>query len=254
MVALNTEFAPPKKHPETDNSGSILMYYYGFRYYDPVTGRWPSRDPLSDEAFFSEYAGKHVRNQEEYLKLRAESMRPSYLFAGNDPIGHYDDKGLTSTPSATWKKCYKKFRQDSNFGPKKACDKTNETLGDSQPCSSLGCQPEPSLYAGPRPSRIEADANFLRHTGDGDLDGITLGADKLAHCYVFCVATSYYYFPLATYHAMRRWAGMEDSDPEDTEANEAGFRLGRRNALFWRPMVRNCLEDCADATYDMNFN
>ena len=22
------------------------FYYYGYRYYDPVTGRWPSRDPL----------------------------------------------------------------------------------------------------------------------------------------------------------------------------------------------------------------
>ena len=21
------------------------MFFYGFRYYDPVTGRWPSRDP-----------------------------------------------------------------------------------------------------------------------------------------------------------------------------------------------------------------
>ena len=24
------------------------MFYYGFRYYDPVTGRWPSRDPLGE--------------------------------------------------------------------------------------------------------------------------------------------------------------------------------------------------------------
>jgi hypothetical protein len=24
------------------------VYYYGYRYYDPVTGRWPSRDPISE--------------------------------------------------------------------------------------------------------------------------------------------------------------------------------------------------------------
>ena len=24
------------------------LYYYGYRYYDPVTGRWPSRDPLGE--------------------------------------------------------------------------------------------------------------------------------------------------------------------------------------------------------------
>jgi RHS repeat-associated protein len=25
------------------------LYYYGYRYYDPVTGRWPSRDPIGEE-------------------------------------------------------------------------------------------------------------------------------------------------------------------------------------------------------------
>ena len=25
------------------------MYYYGYRYYDPVTGRWPSRDPIEEK-------------------------------------------------------------------------------------------------------------------------------------------------------------------------------------------------------------
>ena len=25
---------------------STGLYYYGYRYYDPVTGRWPSRDPI----------------------------------------------------------------------------------------------------------------------------------------------------------------------------------------------------------------
>src|SRR5690606_21933028 len=27
----------------------IQWYYYGFRYYDPVKGRWPSRDPIGEE-------------------------------------------------------------------------------------------------------------------------------------------------------------------------------------------------------------
>jgi len=29
--------------------GGIQWYYYGFRYYDPVTGRWPSRDPIGEQ-------------------------------------------------------------------------------------------------------------------------------------------------------------------------------------------------------------
>jgi RHS repeat-associated protein len=48
MVALNTAYAPAPPVPESVNSGSILMYYYGFRYYDPVTGRWPNRDPIGE--------------------------------------------------------------------------------------------------------------------------------------------------------------------------------------------------------------
>jgi hypothetical protein len=27
------------------------MFFYGFRYYDAVTGRWPSRDPIKETAF-----------------------------------------------------------------------------------------------------------------------------------------------------------------------------------------------------------
>jgi RHS repeat-associated protein len=30
--------------PATDSG----LYYYGYRYYDPVTGRWPSRDPIGE--------------------------------------------------------------------------------------------------------------------------------------------------------------------------------------------------------------
>ncbi len=46
---------------------------YGFRYYDPVTGRWPSRDPLG------EYGGLNL-----------------YGMVGNNPIGFVDYLGLRS--------------------------------------------------------------------------------------------------------------------------------------------------------------
>ena len=80
MVALNENFAPSKTHPRSKNrvgdffSGTPNcvgsdrpatrnrigekrpcsydiasgVTYYGFRYYDPVTGRWPSRDPIEE--------------------------------------------------------------------------------------------------------------------------------------------------------------------------------------------------------------
>jgi RHS repeat-associated protein len=32
------------------------LYYYGYRYYDPVTGRWPSRDPIGEDGGVNLYA------------------------------------------------------------------------------------------------------------------------------------------------------------------------------------------------------
>ncbi len=50
---------------------------YGFRYYDPVTGRWPSRDPLG------EYGGLNL-----------------YAFIFNYTIGYVDYLGLYKTEQA----------------------------------------------------------------------------------------------------------------------------------------------------------
>ena len=40
--ALNNKHLDPSS--DLDELGHIA--YYGYRYYDPVTGRWPSRDPM----------------------------------------------------------------------------------------------------------------------------------------------------------------------------------------------------------------
>lgn len=40
MVATNPAYKIESSSP------GILIFYYGFRYYDPRTGRWPSRDPI----------------------------------------------------------------------------------------------------------------------------------------------------------------------------------------------------------------
>jgi RHS repeat-associated protein len=46
---------------------------YGYRYYDPLTGRWPSRDPIGEEGGVNLYG-----------------------FAGNSPNGRFDYLGLSS--------------------------------------------------------------------------------------------------------------------------------------------------------------
>lgn len=47
------------------------MAYYGFRYYDAVTGRWPSRDPIQEKGGLNLYA-----------------------FVGNNPINEWDYLGM----------------------------------------------------------------------------------------------------------------------------------------------------------------
>jgi RHS repeat-associated protein len=51
------------------------LYYYGYRYYDPVTGRWPSRDPIGEEGGINLYA-----------------------FVGNDGVNKIDVLGMQGRP------------------------------------------------------------------------------------------------------------------------------------------------------------
>jgi len=103
MVALNEQFAP--KHPEPgpkNRVGNFFgregkssrvnrlpgqnprrenghgydatasgMFYYGFRYYDPVTGRWPNRDPIREIGGINLYsaADNNTVNFTDYLGL-----------------------------------------------------------------------------------------------------------------------------------------------------------------------------------------
>jgi RHS repeat-associated protein len=48
------KFSTKPADPETG------LYYYGYRYYDPMTGRWPSRDPIEEEGGVNLYG--FVRN------------------------------------------------------------------------------------------------------------------------------------------------------------------------------------------------
>ena len=54
--------SPTKTAPGVEYTG---LYYYGYRYYDATTGRWPSRDPIGDvggPTWFEKF--------EDYVKLR----------------------------------------------------------------------------------------------------------------------------------------------------------------------------------------
>jgi RHS repeat-associated protein len=52
---------------------TVGVMYYGYRYFDPVTGRWPSRDPIGEEGGINMYGfvGNNGVNKWDMLGLQA---------------------------------------------------------------------------------------------------------------------------------------------------------------------------------------
>jgi RHS repeat-associated protein len=67
--------------------------YYGYRYYDPAAGRWPSRDPIGEEGGVNLYG-----------------------FVENDGVDFYDLLGLQIEVDDKDGKCCKNPRRDSKTG------------------------------------------------------------------------------------------------------------------------------------------
>ena len=67
----------------------IDWYYYGFRYYDPVTGRWPSRDPIGERGGINLYAmvGNNSINAWDYLGTTSPVIDDFVDFPGSPPFG-----------------------------------------------------------------------------------------------------------------------------------------------------------------------
>jgi RHS repeat-associated protein len=68
-------------------------YYYGYRYYDPVAGRWPSRDPIGEAGWLV-----HQRWSGNFGVSLAE-LNPgshNYAFIFNNPSLYYDYLGMAA--------------------------------------------------------------------------------------------------------------------------------------------------------------
>jgi RHS repeat-associated protein len=66
--------------------GGTGVTYYGYRYYDPATGRWPSRDPIEEHGSFNVYSFVHNDSILQFdilgMKVRKNEYY-SYIFAGH---------------------------------------------------------------------------------------------------------------------------------------------------------------------------
>jgi RHS repeat-associated protein len=99
--------------------------YYGYRFYNPVDGRWINRDPLGDSAFFN----SQVRNktEKEYISLKDAATHSQYVFLKNNGISSIDSHGLkrwlvdylhTSVVVESWNdKCCRTGYLQIDFGP-----------------------------------------------------------------------------------------------------------------------------------------
>jgi RHS repeat-associated protein len=82
----------------------INWYYYGFRYYDPVTGRWPSRDPIGENGGLNLY-GFIENDLINTIDLYGLTLsRPSTVPYATDPghincLGHAVGAGHSVRPA-----------------------------------------------------------------------------------------------------------------------------------------------------------
>ena len=79
------------------------LYYYGFRYYDPVTGRWPSRDPIEEMGGLNLYGfvGNNAFNFWDLLGL--ENKTVPFLFVSYFTEGCVPVVSVSFTaPSQLW--------------------------------------------------------------------------------------------------------------------------------------------------------
>ena len=55
-VSAPRSLQPRRENRTTATKTASGVRYYGYRYYDPVTGRWPSRDPIGERGGLNLYA------------------------------------------------------------------------------------------------------------------------------------------------------------------------------------------------------
>jgi len=78
-----------RPRPKTQQSRGLRprVAYYGYRYYDPKTGRWPSRDPIEEKGGMNLYGmvGNGVVNRVDVLGLETSDLWEEILGESNSP-------------------------------------------------------------------------------------------------------------------------------------------------------------------------
>lgn len=119
---------PEQNDPTTRRVGVI---YYGYRYYDPLTGRWPSRDPIKESGGMNLYgfAGNNGTNTWDKLGLLA-------IIHGEKPDSTADYRNFSELAK-------KEIRKRYNLNPRTAGWTDARWPADIASCS---CDKEKKIY------------------------------------------------------------------------------------------------------------
>ena len=112
--------APEEPHSHHGSGGTAILYYYGYRYYDPVTGRWPSRDPIGERGGSNVY-GFVLNNPiagTDYLGKVEVTKLPDRGAATDDTSGFPKNVYGDTTPLA---KLYTKITSEDVDGKERCC-------------------------------------------------------------------------------------------------------------------------------------
>jgi len=101
------------------------VLYYGYRYYDPTTGRWPSRDPIGERGGINLYGmvGNNPINQIDILGLRCLSDEEKKLIEEMEKLLK-DGKVPNDLKDA-----FKKVIDDLKSGIKNSDSPANDPMG-----------------------------------------------------------------------------------------------------------------------------
>lgn len=145
-LKITTRKSPPPRVYDT-RCDSASVCYYGYRYYDATTGRWPSRDPIQEDGG---------------LNL--------YCFTSNASVNKWDFLGRFGAPS--WKKCKspKVWKKDPNgtTPPVDGCSAPRLLPGTQDNPGwwldadfTSACNAHDLCYSDCGSTRLDCDRNFL---------------------------------------------------------------------------------------------
>ena len=150
--------SPRRKNRPTPTTTAPGVPVYGFRYYDPLTGRWLNRDPIEEEGGINLYAFVGNNGVGKWDVLGRIPGGPSWYYDPKDPRSPWfeGDEENPSGPqfeTATFNRWYDREKNDLSWldGLPDCPDKICVVSGEPIKCTNgewSGFSTEPSYHPG----------------------------------------------------------------------------------------------------------